>query len=383
VSSVALRSHSENMKILAFFTQPSHVAYGKLVGGIQRRFLEISSGLRKLGVEVSALEYGPPLAERWGYSAAYNPIELNRRFQKHLFLDVPRLLVQALVACLKLKCDIVYVPGRLLGGDRVFAIAPLIVSFLCRKPLVIVFHHLRPRDYGEKNPIALLAYAQAKVCIAVSKSTANEIAENFKTRRIAVAGNGVNPELFKRVEKQRKEYDAVYFGRISQEKGIHTLLLAWKIVIQKAPSAQLLLMGGTVGKLEAYERIVAGLKLEQNVSFTGFVSDEQAVTLLNSSRIFVLPSTGEGFGLTVAEAMAAGLPCIVSDLPALRENFGSAAILAKVGDEKGLAQAMLDLMLNPEECEQVRERGRQLVQQLSWANVAKKELRILESAIKP
>ena len=84
----------------------------------------------------------------------------------------------------------------------------------------------------------------------------------------------------------------------------------------------------------------------------------------------------------VAEAMAAGLPCILSNLPALKENFHSAAVFVKPNDVEGFAQAILSLSLDPDKCRELKRRGKKLVKQFSWETVAEKKLEIFKSLVK-
>lgn len=112
-----------------------------------------------------------------------------------------------------------------------------------------------------------------------------------------------------------------------------------------------------------------------SITVSGFVSDKEVAQLLASSKIFVLPSRMEGFGLAVAEAMAAGLPCILSNLPALKENFHSAAVFVEPKNVEELAQAMLALLSDPEKRRKLKKRGRRLIKRFSWEAVAKKRTR--------
>jgi len=367
-------------RILAFFLHSFE--YGKYVGGAERRFLEVSSCLKKLGVKTFALEYKPSLAEKWGYSS-YHSIEINRRFTNHAVLEAARTILHGIKACIRNKCNIVYVPNRVTSGNLISAYT---VSLLCRKPLVIVFHHLMQRDYNDKyypKIIKLLAHKHAETCIAVSQATANEVKKTFNVERLIITTNGINLDIFRNVKSQPKIYDAVFFGRISEEKGVFTLLQAWKTVITQTPSAQLLLLGGTTEHVkEACTKTINKLELGRNVTISGFVSDREAVRLLKSSRTFVFPSKEEGFGLVIAEAMAAGLPCILSNLPALKENFHSAAVFVEPTDVEGFAQAILTLLSNPKKCRELKKRGQRLVKRFSWEAVAKKELELFKSVIK-
>jgi len=101
------------IRTLAFFLHSCE--YGKYVGGSERRFLEISSRLRKLGVETFALEYKPSLAEKWGCSG-YHSIEINRRFINNAVIDPIRIILHGIEACMKNKCNIVYMPNRGVWG---------------------------------------------------------------------------------------------------------------------------------------------------------------------------------------------------------------------------------------------------------------------------
>jgi glycosyltransferase involved in cell wall biosynthesis len=360
-----------------------------MISGEERRFLEITSHLRALGSEIFTIEYEPSLSESWGYSG-YRSIPLNLKFKNHYFLEATRLSVHGLRACIKLKCDVIYSPG---GWDHISlnpidAMPPYAVSLLCRKPLVVVFHHIHNRsrflDMGTlTRTLIILALKQAKACIMVSRATKEDVEKNFRINRATITGNGVNLQIFKKVKDQAKIYDAIYFGRVSKEKGIATLLKAWKAVVEKSPLAKLILVGGIDNNSqEIFTNLIQELGLNGKVSFAGFVSDQEAANLLNSSRIFVLPSTEEGFGLTVLEAMATGLPCVVSDLPAFKENFKSAAVLVKLNNAKDLAEAILILLSDPEMCKKLEKKGKQLAEHFSWDKVAQKELEVFESVIK-
>jgi glycosyltransferase involved in cell wall biosynthesis len=369
----------QHIRMLCFFQHPREEGEGEFLGGQERRFLETSPFLKALGVEIFALEYGSSLV-KLAKASSYHPIKLKSSsfFAKHSIFETLRLIFHGLKSSVRFKIDVIYFPGF---WESLPGIIPAyVVSLVGRKPLVVVFHHLRSNDFSERNPIRLSAYRHAKVIIAVSDATAQDVRRCFKTKRVVVTGNGVNLEIFTKLGEQIKSFEAVYFGRISEEKGIYTLLKAWSIVIKKMPSAKLLLIGGFVfNSKEICHKLCEDLGISRNAIFSGFVSDQNAVRMLGSSKIFVLPSQEEGFGLTVVEAMALGLPCILSDIPALRENFRSAAVFVKPNDAEGLAQAIITLLNDDTQCKKLGERGLKLARSFSWANVARKELEVLQS----
>ena len=70
------------------------------------------------------------------------------------------------------------------------------------------------------------------------------------------------------------------------------------------------------------------------------MSDAELAVLLRAASVLIMPSRAEGFGLPVAEAMAVGTPVICSDIPALAEVAGGAAVLVPPGDPAALADAL-------------------------------------------
>jgi len=118
------------------------------------------------------------------------------------------------------------------------------------------------------------------------------------------------------------------------------------------------------------------------VTIHDYVTESKKIEMLHNHDIFLLPSYAEGMPISLLEAMAAGLPCILSNLPALKENFNSAAIFVEPDDFEGLAKAILDLFSDAEKRRELTKRGEVLSKQFSWDKVAKTELEVFESLIK-
>jgi glycosyltransferase involved in cell wall biosynthesis len=368
------------MRVLAFLLNDYDSS--RFLRGSERRFLEISKRLKQFGVQIFGLEYESLRSNQWG-PQGYVPITIKPRLTNHGALNSLRIITLGLLACVRCKCDIIYATCHLSWKEGVWAgvIAPYVVSRLCRKPFVIVFHHLQPSDFKERNPIKLGAYQRA-VRIAVSEATASDVRKAFRVLDVKVAGNGIDTQLFRADYQTKKLYDATFLGRITEDKGVFVLLSAWKIVVEKMQSAVLLLIGSIDDKIrEKVESKIRDLRCTSKVITVGFVSDIEMVRLLKSSKIFVLPSLREGFGLVVAEAMASGLPCIISDLPALAEIFSSAAILVPPSDPESLGNAILSLLADSDKRNELVEKGQRLVSRFSWQKVAAKEFEILESLV--
>ena len=106
----------------------------------------------------------------------------------------------------------------------------------------------------------------------------------------------------------------LFFGRLHQKKGLHLVLEFLPQILKQAPAALLLVVGdGEAPYVNAIKQQVAGMHLEDNVLFTGFLTGEDKWSALAASDVFVLPSRQENFALAVAEAMKMHIPVIISD----------------------------------------------------------------------
>jgi alpha-1,3-mannosyltransferase len=126
----------------------------------------------------------------------------------------------------------------------------------------------------------------------------------------------VRTDPFEDVQPETRDGNALlYFGRIAPNKGIERL----PAVLDRAPQTWVLTVAGSGD--ERYVNILRRLftRFGPRVTFTGPVPDEELRPLLARHACIVLPSTAEGFGITLVEALASGVPVVASDIPSYRE----------------------------------------------------------------
>jgi glycosyltransferase involved in cell wall biosynthesis len=110
----------------------------------------------------------------------------------------------------------------------------------------------------------------------------------------------------------------LFFGGLKPRKNLHLLLDVWAHVAAEEPDARLLIAGG--GPMLDELRAHAGrLGVAERVVFTGYVPEVEKTDVFNLADVFFFPSAMEGFGLTVAEAMASGLAVVASDRGSIPE----------------------------------------------------------------
>jgi phosphatidyl-myo-inositol alpha-mannosyltransferase len=218
------------------------------------------------------------------------------------------------------------------------------------------------------------AARHADVHIALSEATRKDVERYLGVRNCVVIGNGLDTVKF-HPEDLPKTFDAAFLGRLAPQKGIDVLLNAWSRVVQRDPRSQLVLLGGGETKdVSLYEKITKESRLEENVTFKGFVGDNDLVRYLNSSKLFVFPSRKEGFAQAVSQAMGCGLCCLLSDIPPLREVYGEAATFFPVDQPSALAEEIQRLLESEDERLKHARKARQLAEKFSWHDCAKREL---------
>ena len=145
-----------------------------------------------------------------------------------------------------------------------------------------------------------------------------------------------------------------FAGRFSEEKGIHVLLDAFAIVLQRMPQAHLVFTGeyrNVVGE-NYYERLRS--RLEQfgdRVVLLGFQSEEALAEFYTACDVLALPSINsmESFGIVQVEAMLCGTPVVVSDIPGCRQPVRLTGMgrIVPPGDSDALAEALLAVLEDP------------------------------------
>jgi glycosyltransferase involved in cell wall biosynthesis len=116
------------------------------------------------------------------------------------------------------------------------------------------------------------------------------------------------------------------------------------------------------------------------ITFTGFLPDADVVALYGGATATVLPSLGEGFGLTAAESAACGTPVVASDIPALRELLGDAALYAPPHDAHAFAEACCLLLDEPDRRQDLADAGIARAARWSWRASAETVIDLLERA---
>jgi len=173
-------------------------------------------------------------------------------------------------------------------------------------------------------------------------------------------------------------------GRLARKKGLDILVRAFSHVSELHPEAILVLAGPDDEGLEPTLRALArDLGVARRVIFTGMLFHEQRLEALAAATVWALPSHTENFGIAAMEALAAGVPTVVSPAvnlaPRLREH--EAAIISDATPE-AFAAAIDELLSKPARRERLSSAGRAFAQRYDWALVAAETKRIYDDILK-
>ncbi|MCX7986483.1 MAG: glycosyltransferase [Bacteroidales bacterium] len=174
----------------------------------------------------------------------------------------------------------------------------------------------------------------------------------------------------------KQENIAIVVANLEPVKNHIALLKAWKLVVEKLPNAKLWIVGR--GSLRSMlEDYCSQNKLSQQVVFWGERND--VPELLQKAKIFVLPSTSEGFGTVLIEALAVGLQIVASDIPACREVLqnGRFGTLVDVTDTRLFAQKIIEALEHRLQDETKRNETLEYVKQFAPESMVKRYIEIL------
>lgn len=219
--------------------------------------------------------------------------------------------------------------------------------------------HLHNDLLNRKTEEAHKIFNKCSLIIAVSNYIKHRVESIDVTSKIDVVHNGIDVENFqKRIPANRKQFGfttddfiVVFSGRIIKEKGIKELLEAF-ILLRKYPQIKLLIIGGSFFGNDLQENEFMkeihqiALPLKQRIIFTGFKSYSEIPRLLSMSDIAIIPSIWEEpFGLTVVEAMAVGLPLIVTNSGGISEVVNPECAIILDNDEHLVDQIAQNILM--------------------------------------
>ncbi|AHG88393.1 glycosyl transferase group 1 [Gemmatirosa kalamazoonensis] len=240
-------------------------------------------------------------------------------------------------------------------------------------------------------PLRRLTAGADRVCTVSASERARLVTLGYATpERVDVVPNAVDAAF---VPRERLSPAAIarvwlalglherfvlYAGRVSARKNVASLVRGMARL--RARDLRLVVAGASDGTGEDLADAAARAGVADRVSLVGAVDDETLRVLYATATVFCCPSLDEGFGLTPLEAMAAGAPVIVSNVPALAETCGGAATLVNPTDDAAIAAAIDAIALDERRAAAMRDAGLARAAAFTWERSARQLLDSVHAA---
>ncbi len=290
------------------------------------------------------------------------------------------------LACQLLRAPVV--ERRLDAGDIYHATEHLLPW--TARPSVLTVHDLIFERYPQHHTLANRSFLRvamplfvrrADAIIAVSRHTKQDLLELYGTpaHKVFVVEEGIEgrfrPALEEEVRQAKERHGIrrpylLMVGTLEPRKN-HQLSFEALARLKAGGFPHCLVVAGGGGWLfDDVQKKVEQLQLSEDVTFAGRVPDADLPALYSGADCLLMPSLYEGFGIPVLEAMACGTPVVCSKVSSLPEVGGPAARYIETLTGGGLAEAVLEVLSNPQMAEQMRTAGLRRAARYCWREAA-------------
>jgi glycosyltransferase involved in cell wall biosynthesis len=280
------------------------------------------------------------------------------------------------------------------GIDKMPFYLPL---FYRRTPIMAIIPHLFGSTVFKEVSFCLAAYVYLfergvswayRNCLfsLLSRSTQTDLVARgipLSQTRVIHPGftHGDYPAPLNKPTRVRPTF--LYVGRIKRYKGIQLGIQAVARMKERYPDVLYQIVGAG-DYLEALKKLARDLGVEGNMEFTGRISHERKVQLLQQADVLIYPSPKEGWGLSVLEANSCGTVVVASNSPGLNEAVqdGQTGFLVPHGDLAALVMRLEQLFDDPALYAKMRLKGLEWVKSFTWDRAAQETVQLMEEAVR-
>ncbi len=237
------------------------------------------------------------------------------------------------------------------------------------------------------------AVRNARKILAVSEATKKDLTKFYgiSPDRIAVTYLGydtetLKPRSYEEVQSVLDKYGLVYqkyilfLGTIQPRKNIIRLVEAFqKLKKQNHIEEKLAIFGGRGWLWEPIVKKIKMVGLDGSCKYFDYAPKDDLPYLYAGAKLLTLPALYEGFGLPPLEAMACGVPVVVSNVSSLPEVVGDAGVLVNPNNTDSIAEGLLKVLINNNLRQEMITAGLAQAAKFTWEETARKTLEVIES----
>jgi glycosyltransferase involved in cell wall biosynthesis len=229
--------------------------------------------------------------------------------------------------------------------------------------------------YPVLKPFLRRIWGNAAAVTAISQEHQRLANETMPQLEIPIIYNGVDLDAFQPADEPRQgpEVEILCVGRLIERKGQHLLLQAFSRLRRDSACPVSLKLVGTGDAEDSLRSLAADLDVADAVNFTGFVSRADMPNVYRQADIFALPSQNEGMSIALLEAMASGLPVVVTDTGGTLElvQQGTNGFVVSWADVSALTTVLARLVQDGQTRHQYGIESRRTAIRFAWSAAAK------------
>ena len=295
-------------------------------------------------------------------------------------------------------CDVVYSPS-----DYFCDVVPSVYYKIKKKQVkyISMIHHIcRPPSKRSGNFFlnAISYYAQ-KISYGLVAKFSDHIlvydtpegeevkiyfeSKGFDPEKITFVANGVGFEKINNIKKSRKipDFDVCFVGGLRGSKGIYDIISIWKLVVKSIPNAKISIIGEGIDSVtKKVRREILDCDLSDNIKLLGPISGDALYREMKNSRLFVSTSHEEGWGISVCEAMACGLPVIAYKLPAFG-YLNNHIIKIDKYNHRDFCMNIVGLLNNKIQAGTLSNNGKEYIKKFDWNVISDHEYKVIVEVV--
>lgn len=238
--------------------------------------------------------------------------------------------------------------------------------------------------YVVLTPIIHKVWQGATFVVTNSKGLTDLAHKSAPEQNFLQIVNGVDTDFYtegdRTVVERTKDFRILLASRLSRRKGFNYAIDAFVELFDLYPHIRMTIAGGEGNAMEELQMQAKKYRLDGRVVFTGAYVKEESPQIYNSADVFVMPSLNEGMSNNLLEALASGLPVLMTPTGGAEElvRNGENGYLIKMHDVMSIVEKLKILIENPEMCDAFGHASRMIAEEMSWTSVADQYIALYE-----
>lgn len=232
---------------------------------------------------------------------------------------------------------------------------------------------------------------RADLFLCVSEFTKRDMTElwNIPENKIHVVYNAADKRFklsgnIQGIEKVKLKYGIpekyfLFVGNFNPRKNLERIILAYDKLKKETDCEEKLVIVGEHGWKFSQNKALKDIKYKEEIIFTDYVADEDLPAIYEGAKIFLFPTLYEGFGIPIVEAQSCGTPVLTSNITAMPEIAGKAAVYVNPYDVDDICEKTKEILQSSELRKKLKAEGLENIKRFDWETSARKVNRILEN----